>query len=49
MKRVLVEELVGDVRNQRIGYKQAGEVWEVYKKVNRFQTQEEAQVWIVSR
>ena len=49
MKRVLVEELVGDVRNQRIGCKLAGEVWEVHKKVNMFQTREEAHVWIVSR
>ena len=40
MKKALVEEWVEDVKIQRTGCKQ-----EVYKKVSRFQTQVEAQVW----
>ena len=47
MKKALVEEWVEDVKIQRTGCKQAVEVYEVYKKVNRFQTQVEAQVWTV--
>ena len=47
MKKALVEEWVEDGKIQITGSKQAIEVWEVYKKVNRFQTQVEAQVWTV--
>ena len=43
----LTEEWVEDVKIQRTCCKQAVEVWEVYKKVNRFRTRVEAHVWTV--
>ena len=49
MKRVVVEKWVEDAKIQKTGYKQVVEVWEVYKKVNRFQTRVEAPIWTVFR
>ena len=43
----LVEELVEDVKIQRIGCKQVVEVGMVCRKVHSFQTSEEVLVWFV--